>query len=83
MVIEFTDPQCRNVCSSESLEQMRQARADFVAQFGEPTSKFKKPDGKVIIEIVGIGFFDRLHGQKGMAPSGIEIHPVLSFRVVE
>jgi hypothetical protein len=30
-----------------------------------------------IIEIVGLGFFDTLHGQRGMAPNGLEIHPVL------
>jgi hypothetical protein len=35
-----------------------------------------------IIEIVGIGFFDYLHGQAGMARNGVEIHPVLSLRVI-
>ena len=61
----------------------RQAREDFVATFGQPTGKFKETDEAVIIEVVGIGFFDRLHGQRGMAPSGIEIHPVLRMRVIE
>ena len=36
-----------------------------------------------IVELVGIGFFDRLHGQRGMFPNGLEIHPVLRLRVVE
>jgi hypothetical protein len=27
----------------------------------------------------GIGFFDYLHGQTGVAPNGIELHPVLRF----
>ena len=36
-----------------------------------------------IVEIVGIGFFDRFHGQRGMFPNGLEIHPVLRLRVVE
>jgi hypothetical protein len=35
-----------------------------------------------IIEIVGLGFFDTLHGQRGMAPNGLEIHPVLRLTVV-
>ena len=35
-----------------------------------------------IIEIVGLGFFDTLHGQRGMASNGIEIHPVLRLRVI-
>ena len=29
--------------------------------------------------IDGVGFFDRLHGQAGVAPNGIELHPVLRF----
>jgi hypothetical protein len=83
IVIEFPDPECKNVCSSDFLDRIRQARQDFIAKFGQPTASFKEPEETVVIEIVGIGFFDRLHGQRGMAPSGIEIHPVLSFRVVE
>lgn len=35
-----------------------------------------------IIEVVGLGFFDTLHGQRGMAPNGLEIHPVLGLTVV-
>jgi len=31
------------------------------------------------ISLSGIGFFDVLHGQTGVAPNGIEIHPVLSI----
>jgi hypothetical protein len=29
--------------------------------------------------IVGVAFFDFLHGQTGVAPNGIELHPVLGF----
>lgn len=35
-----------------------------------------------IVEIVGFGFFDFMHGQSGMAPNGIEIHPVLYLRAI-
>lgn len=28
--------------------------------------------------LIGVGFIDRLHGQLGVAPNGIELHPVLS-----
>ena len=38
-------------------------------------SEIKAPDQRIIIEVVGIGFFDRLHGQRGMAPNGIKIIP--------
>lgn len=33
--------------------------------------------GKATIR--GIGFFDFLHGQTGVAPNGIELYPVLRF----
>jgi hypothetical protein len=29
--------------------------------------------------VVGVGFFDYRHGQTGVAPNGIELHPVLGF----
>jgi len=29
--------------------------------------------------VVGIGFFDYNHGQTGLAPNAIELHPVLGF----
>jgi len=32
------------------------------------------------VEITGIGFFDRPHGQTGRAPNNIEIHPILSIQ---
>ncbi len=31
-------------------------------------------------QITGIGFFDFLHGQAGVAPNGIEIHPILDIQ---
>jgi hypothetical protein len=27
----------------------------------------------------GVAFFDFLHGQTGVAPNGIELHPILGF----
>jgi hypothetical protein len=50
---------------------MRQARQDFIDLVEQPTGSFKEPEERIIIEAVGIGFFDRLHGQRGMARSGI------------
>ena len=35
--------------------------------------------GGIPVEIVGVGFFDRAHGQKGRSLNNIEIHPVLSI----
>ena len=33
--------------------------------------------------VTGVAFFDFLHGQTGVAPNGIELHPVLAFRCVQ
>lgn len=35
-----------------------------------------------VIEVTGPGFFDFMHDQRGAAPNGIEIHPVLEVRVL-
>jgi hypothetical protein len=29
--------------------------------------------------VTGVAFFDFLHGQTGVAPNGIKLHPVLEF----
>jgi hypothetical protein len=31
------------------------------------------------VSITGIGFFDFIHGQRGVAPNGVELHPVISI----
>jgi len=31
------------------------------------------------VTVVGVGFFDILHGQTGVAPNAIELHPVLQI----
>ena len=31
------------------------------------------------VHVTGIGFFDFLHRQDGVAPNGVELHPVLSI----
>jgi hypothetical protein len=30
-------------------------------------------------EVTGVAFFDFQHGQTGVAPNGIELHPILGF----
>ena len=52
------------------------ARAKFDANLTATTS-FKTTS--VPVKLSGVGFFDYLHGQTGMAPNGIELHPVLDI----
>lgn len=32
------------------------------------------------VHVTGIGFFDFIHGQTGVAPNGVELHLVRAFR---
>jgi hypothetical protein len=42
------------------------------------SSDFTQLRGHVVIKAVG--FWDEIHGQTGVAPNGIELHPFLGFR---
>jgi hypothetical protein len=57
------------------------ARTQFDARLS-PTDTFQTVDSSVVIpvRVTGVGFFDFIHGQTGVAPNGIELHPVLDFR---
>jgi hypothetical protein len=52
------------------------ARAQFDAKL-TATSTMKTTS--VPVTIKGIGFWDFIHGQTGVAPNGIEVHPVLDI----
>jgi|GEM_PF-589473 len=52
------------------------ARAAFVARH-TPTTSFTTVSETVTV--VGVGFFDFLHGQTGGAPNGAELHPILDM----
>lgn len=79
MIVEFPNAdQCSGAITSAHAEDMKAARAALVAGFGQPhSSGFTHLSGTATV--TGIGFFDFLHGQRGVAPNGIELHPVLAF----
>jgi hypothetical protein len=52
------------------------ARQQFDARFTATTS-MKTTSTPVTIK--GVGFWDYIHGQTGVAPNGIEVHPVLDI----
>jgi hypothetical protein len=51
-------------------------RAKFDAAYTATTS-FKTAN--IPVTVTGVGFFDFLHGQTGVAPNGIELHPLLDI----
>jgi hypothetical protein len=75
MIAEIPSPTCVGNSSSFSV-QIAAARAAMDARYAVGTS-WLHPNVKV--RVAGVGFFDFIHGQSGVADNGIEIHPVLSL----
>jgi hypothetical protein len=76
MIVEFPSANCTR--RSVQRRQLLRARASLVRACGPPSSSsFTHLRGTATI--TGIGFFDFLHGQTGVAPNGVELHPVLGF----
>lgn len=76
MIVEFPKTTC--VGSSFKRSTIGYARNRFLSLCGTPSaSSFTHLHGRVTI--TGVGFFDMKHGQTGVAPNAIELHPVLGF----
>jgi Bacterial Ig domain len=75
MIAEIPDPGCVAV-GSPFTSGISSSRSTFDAHY-TATSSFQTVN--VPVQIVGVGMFDFLHGQTGVAPNGIELHPVLSI----
>ncbi|MFC0541590.1 hypothetical protein [Kutzneria chonburiensis] len=76
MIAEIPDPACVGA-GSPLASSVQKARSEFTAKY-TPTSSFKTAN--VPVTITGVGFFDFLHGQTGVAPNGIELHSVLDVQ---
>jgi hypothetical protein len=76
MIAEIPDPACVGT-GSPLASSIQKARSEFTAKY-TPTSSFKTAN--VPVTITGVGFFDFLHGQPGVAPNGIEPHSVLDVQ---
>jgi hypothetical protein len=73
MIAEMPAPQCVGA-SSPFLPSIKYVRSKFTSQF-HPSSQWHRVHTPV--QIAGVGFFDFKHGQSGVAPNAIELHPVL------
>ncbi len=76
MISEIPSPSCVG-SSSILLSGIQNARSEFDARY-TTTSSFQPAN--VPVTITGVGFFDFLHGQTGVAPNGIELHAVLDIQ---
>jgi hypothetical protein len=74
MIAEVPSPSCD--AGSLFAAQIAQARSQYDARHRE--EPFFVADNERVT-LTGVGFFDFDHGQRGVAPNAIELHPVLSI----
>jgi len=75
MIVEIPDPSCIGTVKHAEISQ---ARADFIRAFGQPVGQFTRPVGAPSLSVMGVLFFDIIHGQVGVATNGVELHPALA-----
>lgn len=79
MIAEMPDPMCDGACRSGFAEQFARERAALLREVNDPDSPIGRDPDKALVVVTGVGFFDFLHHQTGVAPNGFELHPVLSI----
>jgi hypothetical protein len=75
MIAEMPDPKCAPLFRT-ALKRERDTLLAMGHGAGSKLYRFPKP---VIVQLVGVLFFDKTHGQTGVAPNGVELHPLLSL----
>lgn len=79
LIIEFPHPDC---AGKGHVAQFAAARRELL------TALLKKPGKRTVklgtgmtipVKVTGVIFFDKIHGQLGVAHNGVEIHPVLKI----
>jgi len=76
MIAEIPAPQCVG-SASPFLPQITYTRRTFTSHY-HPTTSWQRVNDN--ITVTGVGFFDFQHGQSGVAPNAIELHPVLAVK---
>lgn len=76
MIIESVAPSCTE--GSLFTQEIEDVRKALDQKFGA-VSKKKKTNLNIPVTVTGIGFFDPIHGQEGVAPNGVELHPILGI----
>ena len=78
MIAEIPAPACVGD-GSPFAAAITHARKQFDAVFAP--GDFWQPAGVPVI-VTGVGFFDALHGQTGVARNGVELHPVTDIQIM-
>ncbi len=76
MIVESVAPGCTK--GSSFTQEIQNVRKAIDQKLG-PIGKKKKINLKIPVTVTGIGFFDPIHGQEGVGPNGVELHPILDI----
>lgn len=74
LIAEVPNPQCAGACASGLASTYAALRQELVHELDSPHSV-----ARPLVRVTGVGFFDFLHGQRGVAKNGIELHPVIKI----
>jgi hypothetical protein len=81
MIANCPDPDPQFVApGSRWVKEIAEVRREIEDKL-QPESRKKKVNERV--RITGVGFFNAIHGQWGLAPNGLELTPVLSIEWLE
>ena len=82
MIGEMPDPGCSAACDSGFGTIFGNLRSQFQTCFGTASTSFMNLPSGVVADVTGVPLFDAIHGQTGVAPNGIELHPILSVHFI-
>lgn len=74
MIVESPDPQCAE--GSKAAAEITAVRSAIDAKLGSITRPLHL---HLPVTVNGVLFFDKIHGQTGVAKNGVELHPLLSI----
>jgi hypothetical protein len=75
MIVEIPHPDCVGA-NSPFRSAIASARASFDSHLRATTTA---KSTNTPVRLTGVGFWDDVHGQLGVAPNGIELHPILEI----
>jgi hypothetical protein len=77
MIVESPDPRCAT--GSQFLDNITSVRTmlDQTLRLNQIFAAVSRSEPSIPVTVTGVAFFDVLHGQEGVAPNGIELHPIL------
>jgi hypothetical protein len=78
MIAAIPDPDCPEIARTPRAHLYRAMRTWLRDSLADSTGRLADT---VPVRLIGVGFYDRLQNQPGMAENGMTIHPVLALRL--